>query len=187
MDLVDFGVETRAAFAARRARLASKLGNQPALLPSGVPRPRNYAANTFPFRAVSHFLYLFGLPLRGAYAVWDGTNWTVYAPVPDPDAALWHGPEPTLAELAVAFGCRVSPLEQLPAALVRMRDQTASLPAPDLETNHTLTSYLGRPVAPGKFSAVDEPLADAMIDLRLSHDDAAIAGLRLAAEATAAA
>ncbi|HEY0707404.1 MAG TPA: aminopeptidase P family protein [Polyangia bacterium] len=187
MDLVDFGVETRAAFASRRARLASKLGAQPALLPSGVPRPRNYAANTFPFRAVSHFLYLFGLPLRGAYAFWDGNAWSVYAPVPDPDAALWHGPEPTLAELAVAFGCRVLPLDQLPAAISRLRDRVGTLPAPDLETNQTLAGHLGRPVAAGQFATVDEPLADALIDLRLSHDDAAIAGLRLAAEVTAAA
>ena len=34
---------------------------------------------------------------------------------------------------------------------------------------------------------LDAPLADAMIELRLRHDDAAVAELRLAAEATAAA
>ena len=49
----------------RRARLAARLGNRPALIAAGVPRPRNYAANLYPFRASSHFLYLFGLPLRG--------------------------------------------------------------------------------------------------------------------------
>jgi Xaa-Pro aminopeptidase len=185
MDLEGFAASGVApALENRRNRLGARLGNHPALIPSGIARPRNYAANQFPFRAVSHFLYLFGLPLRGAFGHWNGESWSVFAPAPEPDGALWHGAEPSLDELARALGCRVRPLDELPRAL---RGQTATLPAPDLETNQTLFELLGRPIARGSFAAVDEPLADAIIELRLRHDEAAIAELRAAADATAAA
>jgi Xaa-Pro aminopeptidase len=175
-----------APFSRRRERLASLLGNRPALVAAGGDRPRNYAANTYPFRANSHFLYLFGLPLRGAFGHYDGERWAVYAPPPEPDAPLWEGPEPGFAELAAALACPVRPLPDLAAAL-GARASVATVPAVDLETCGTQSDLLGRPVRPGQLAAIDEPLADALIDLRLVHDDAAIAQLRLAAEATTAA
>ena len=46
----------------RRKRLA-ELIETPAILWSGKYTPRNFPANTFPFRASSHFLYFAGLPL----------------------------------------------------------------------------------------------------------------------------
>jgi Xaa-Pro aminopeptidase len=171
-------------FLARRDRLASQLGNKPALVAAGAPRPRNYAANTFPFRATSHFLYLFGLPLRGAYGLWNGDRWTLYVPAPADDDPLWHGPEPTLADLARILACPVRPTDELAGALP---PRTATLPPPDLETCAALAQLLGRPVAPGRFDDLDVPLADAMIALRLVHDAQAIAELRAAAAATAAA
>jgi Xaa-Pro aminopeptidase len=182
MDLAGF---SGAAFGGRREKLAKRLADRPALLPSSTARARNYAANTFPFRAASHFLYLFGLPLRGAYGHYDGAGWTVYAPEPEPDAALWHGAEPGLDEVAAALGCPVRPLSDLPAALAKA--PAATLPAPDLETCAEQSRHLGRPIRPGELSALDEPLAAAMVELRLVHDDAAIKELRLAATGTAAA
>ena len=185
MDLTGYDARP---FAARRERLAGRLGGQAALIASGTPRARNYAANTFPFRAASHFLYLFGLPLRGAYGLWDGAGWKVYAPAPEPDAALWHGPEPSLAEIGQVLGCAVEPRERLPAALAAHgAGKVATLPTPDLETCGELAELLGRPVRPGQIEDADGALADAMIDLRLTHDAAAVAELRRAAEATAAA
>jgi Xaa-Pro aminopeptidase len=182
MDLAGFD---GAPFGDRRGRLARRLEDRPALLPSSTARPRNYAANTFPFRAASHFLYLFGLPLRGAYGHYDGAGWTVYAPRPEPDAALWHGAEPGFDELAATLGCPVRPLEDLESALGRR--PAATLPAPDLETCEEQARWLGRAIRPGTLAPVDEPLADALIDLRLHHDEAAVRELRLAASGTAAA
>jgi Xaa-Pro aminopeptidase len=176
-----------AAFTRRRAALSSRLSGRPALIVAGTPRPRNYPGNPYPYRAQSHFLYLFGLPLRGAYGHFDGSGWTVYAPAPEPDAALWHGPEPTLAEIAAALGVPVKPLDGLGPALAGKGAATATLPATDLETCEDQARWLGRPIRPGLLAPVDEPLADALIELRLVHDDAAIAELRRAAEATAAA
>jgi Xaa-Pro aminopeptidase len=176
---------TAAPFAERRAKLARALGDQPALVASGVARPRNYAANIYPFRAQSHFLYLFGLPLRGAFGLYEGGRWSLYAPPPDRDAALWHGPEPTLDELGERMGLPVRPLGELPSVLAGK--SAATLPASDLETCETQASLVDRPVRPGALAAIDEPLADALIELRLRHDPAAIAQLRKAAQATAAA
>src|SRR5215813_9253816 len=92
-------IPNRTAHEARRARLAARLGNRPALIAAGVPRPRNYAANLYPYRASSHFLYLFGLPLPGAVALYDGTDFTLYLPDPHPDQALWEGPATTPEEI----------------------------------------------------------------------------------------
>lgn len=171
--------------AARRDRLGERLGARPALVSAGTPRPRNYAANTYPFRATSHFLYLFGLPLRGAHGFWDGTTWTLFVPPPAPDDPLWHGPEPSLPELAVVLGCPVRSTNELAAVLDRR--EVATLPAPDLETCAVQSRLLGRPVLPGELGERDLPLADAMIALRLIHDAHAIAELRAAATATQAA
>jgi len=70
---------------------------------------------------------------------------------------------------------------------LRDRAAVATLPAPDLETRALQSRLLGRDVQSGALAAVDEALADAMIELRLRHDAGAQAELRLAAEATAAA
>ncbi len=169
--------------AARRARLAARLGDRPALIAAGLPRPRNYAANLYPFRASSHFLYLVGRPLPGAVAVYDGAAFTLYLPPPIPDNALWEGAPATFEEIAAATGCPVRPLARLPAS-VRGR-AVATLPAPDTETCLEQSRLLGREIRRGVVDVLDAPLADAMIELRLQHDEAAIAELRLAADATA--
>jgi Xaa-Pro aminopeptidase len=175
----------RAACERRRGVLAARLGNRPALLATGSPRPRNYAANQYPFRASSHFLYFFGVPLRGGAAFYDGGAWTLYLPEPGPDDALWEGPQPSFDEIAEAVGCPVRALGRLPAS-VRGR-AVATLPAPDLETCAEQSRLLGREIRRGVVDVLDAPLADAVIELRLVHDDAAIAELRRAATATAAA
>jgi Xaa-Pro aminopeptidase len=181
----DPDLQLRSACEQRRARLASALGARPALIAAGLPRPRNYAANQYPFRASSHFLYLFGLPLRGAVGFYDGGAFTLYLPDPHPGQALWEGAPPSPDEIAAATGCAVRPLARL-AAGVRGR-AVATLPAPDLETCLEQSRLLGREVRPGHLDVLDVPLADAIIALRLQHDEAAIAELRVAADATAAA
>jgi Xaa-Pro aminopeptidase len=173
------------ACAARRAALSLRLGERAALIAAGGPRPRNYAANLYPFRASSHFLYLFGIPLRGAAGVHDRGAWTLYLPEPGPDDAIWEGPQPSFDDIAAATGCAVRPLATLSASV--RGPATATLPAPDLETCVEQSRLLGRPIRRGVLDELDLPLAEAMIELRLVHDDAAVAELRLAAVATAAA
>ncbi|WNZ62765.1 Xaa-Pro aminopeptidase [Myxococcus sp. MxC21-1] len=175
-------VSERSALTRRREQLAKALGSAAALLASSRPRPRNYAADQFPFRASSHFLYLFGLAAPDGVGLYDGQGWTLYLPEPGPDDALWDGAVPGFAEIAERTGCTVRSRAELPAAL-KGRD-VATLPTPDLETCLDVAALLGREVRPGHLATVDVPLADAMIALRLRHDDAAQAQLRQAAEVT---
>ncbi len=176
-------------FVARRARLAARLGAQPALIASGRARPRTYAANAYPFRAASHFLYLFGLPLQEAFGLWDGQGWILFVPKPDPSDALWTGPQPEFLELARALGCAVRGMSDLEVALDRFAALgVATLPAIDRESCDQQARLCKRDVWPGRLGTENDlVLADAMIAMRLVHDDAAVAELRAAATATAAA
>ncbi|WP_164017927.1 aminopeptidase P family protein [Pyxidicoccus trucidator] len=173
----------RAALLRRRELLAHVLGSTPAVLASSRPRPRNYAADQFPFRAASHFLYLFGVAVPDGLGFYDGQSWTLYLPEPGPDDALWDGAVPGFAEVSERTGCPVRSRAELPAVLASVRG-VATLPTPDLETCADLAGLLGREVRPGRLLPADEPLAEGMIALRLRHDAAAVAQLRRAAEAT---
>jgi Xaa-Pro aminopeptidase len=172
----------RAAHVARRARLAALLGDRPALLPAGAHAPRNYAANVFPFRTASHFLYLVGMPLPGAMLHVARGEATLYVTPGTAQDALWHGPQPDFSELSAHLGCAVRALDTLPEAL--RGTETATLPAVDLATCERQSALLARTVRPGTLAPVDEPLADAMIALRLTHDAAALTSMRAAVATT---
>lgn len=182
MDLSYFDAK---ACAHRRSQLAARLDGRPALIAAGSPRPRGTYRGLHPFRGASHFLYLFGLHLPKAMGLWTGERWQMFLPEPGPDAALWTGPEPSFAELAEIVGVPVEPSSKLQALLAPMH--AATLSAPDIETCVEQSTLLGREVRPGKLAELDQPLADAIIAMRLIHDSHAIAGLHEAADATKAA
>jgi Xaa-Pro aminopeptidase len=151
------------------------------LLASGWARSRNFPANAYAFRAESHFLYLLGRQLPGA-ALWlEPGAARLYATPPEPDARLWHGPQPTLAELASELGLDVRPLDEL-----GQLTGVATLPPQDPRAAAWLSARLGRPIlastAPSEPS--DVALAEALIGLRLAHDAPALEQLRQAAAVT---
>jgi Xaa-Pro aminopeptidase len=169
------------AFVDRRARLSARLTG-PALLVAGQSRPRNFQHNRFPFRAESHFLYLVGRSIEGAALLIEPSGATLFAPPADPEAELWTGPMTTLDGLSEQLGLTVRPIEEL-----RGSADIAALPPQDLETALWLSELLDRDLEPGggvELEGRDVELAEAMIALRLSHDAAAIAQLREAAEVT---
>jgi Xaa-Pro aminopeptidase len=172
-----------AAHARRRQKLGEAMRGQPFVLASGKPRPRNYAANPYPFRAASHFLYAFGVSHPDALGHFDGDGWTLYLPEPGLDDMLWEGSVPSFSEIEQHAGLPVRARARLPS----LRAGVATLPTPELETCVELEQLLGRPVRPGVVEEADARLADVMIDLRLRHDEHAVRELHLAAEATAAA
>jgi Xaa-Pro aminopeptidase len=173
------------ALARRRAALIAALGGQPALLVAGLPRPRNYRANSYPFRPHSHFLYFVGWGVPGAVALFDAGEVTLYLPPEIPGDALWSGPPVDASAIGAALGgVRMASLDALGGALAGRRD-IATLPAPDAETRSQQSALLGRPIATAALTGPDGALADAVIQLRLRHDDAAVAELRLAADITA--
>jgi Xaa-Pro aminopeptidase len=177
--VIDLHSAPTKALRVRREKLAARLGDVPALVCAGRATPRNYAANTYPFRANSHFLYFVGLPLEHGVLLLEGPQATLFLPPPDPADELWHGPMPTFDALADATGCAVKPLTELALA---GRD-VATVPSVELSTRLDQERWLGRSLATPTPS--DELLIDAIIALRLVHDDAALAEMRLAASATA--
>ena len=186
-----FPVSAPSSLAARRRALAALMQGTPALLCAGAPVSRNYPANVFPFRASSHFLYLVGRAMAGCYVLVAEGGTTLFAEPPDRDDALWHGPRPTLEQLGSQLGVEVvAPLAELRAHLQRLGD-VATLPPPDHASARALSEVLGREIVvasgPSLTHAPDVALADAMIALRLRHDEAARAQLRAAAKASAAA
>ena len=178
----------KAPFAARRDKLTAALGPRPALFFSGALRSRNYLGNTYPFRATSHFLYLFGWHAEDVFGLWDGETWRLFTHPGDAMSALWHGAMPSLDELSQRLGVAVSALDDLEHALDRLGPKTiATLPPPDAGSCRKVTARLGRPVTAGKFDEVDAPLVEAMVETRLIHDDLALTEMRQAAAATNAA
>jgi Xaa-Pro aminopeptidase len=171
---------TRAA-ATRRALLGARLGGRPALIPAGSHRPRNYPHNPYPYRASSHFLYLVGLAWPGAVLRLDGDDQRLLLPARDPLDALWHGEPEQDEALAACTGLRVGQRQEL-AALVRGRG-VALPPVLRREDALPLARALDRDVEQlGRDEEIDAPLLEALIALRLCHDEAALHELRRAAE-----
>jgi Xaa-Pro aminopeptidase len=170
----------RTALRQRRARLAEHF-LRPVVFWSGKALGRNYPANTYPFRANSHFLYFAGLPLEDAAIRIEGGRLELYFDEGGATHALWHGETPTRAQLAEAIGADDAyPLAELASHVAG----AATLPLIDARAQAHQAQMLGRPVA---LTGIDRDLAEAVIALRLIHDDAAVASVREAAATSVAA
>lgn len=170
------------AFADRRARLDARLPG-PKLFASGLPRPRNFLHNPYPFRAESHFLYFAGVSLQGALLVVDRERTALYVDPGEPDDALWFGAKRSLAELSKDLEIDVRPLSAF-----AVPGDLAVLPPQDADSAFWLADLIHADVEAGGGDAVEgraAALADAVIDLRLRHDAAALAQLRSSAAVAA--
>ena len=172
----------------RRQGLANLLSG-PVLLWSGVPVSRNFAANLYPFRASSHFLYFAGVPLQNAVIGLVSGQLTLFMDVPQPAAALWHGPSPSRAEIAAQIDAEAHyPL----SALSSWATDSATVLAPCAVSRQHQTELLGRTVCAPDASPQgqternyrDQALATAIVQLRLQHDQSALAQLQQAAQVT---
>ena len=157
----------------RRQRLAALI-DFPVMLWSGQASSRNFPANTFPFRANSHFLYFAGMPLINAVIRLDGERLTLFMDEATPEDALWHGPTCPRDEIAAEMGADAAyGLE----ALTQFAKGTATLSVQDAATL-SQQMQLREMLDPAR----DQALAEAMVAVRLTHDAAAIAEIRSAAE-----
>ena len=166
---------------ARRRRLA-KLIDFPVLLWSGTAKPRNFAANIYPYRASSHFLYFAGIPLENAAIRIDGEELTLFIDEATPDDILWHGPMPSRDEIAQRIGAdKARPLRDLESlstgvALLGEKDETVrSMEQALLKQGVVLTRH--RPEG-------NRTLERAIVQLRMIQDDGAIATIRKALKVT---
>lgn len=165
----------------RRQQLAQWFDGS-AVLWSGQAPSRNFAANRYPFRASSHFLYFAGLPLHQAMIHLEAGRLTLFWDQPSPDAALWHGPQPSLEQVAAQIGADAAyPLTAVTPYLAG----AATIAVQDGATHAQQSLMLGRWI-PQAAAAIgrDRRLIEAIIQLRLHHDPLALHQLRQAAAVT---
>lgn len=150
----------------RRDRLA-EIYPGPVVLESGRAVSRNFPANTYPFRANSHFLYFAGLPLANAAIRLEAGRLTLFMDDTSPEAALWHGPSPSREAIATEIGA------------------DDAYPYQDLDSRRADAATV-------PFQAAARPessraLSDALVALRLHHDDYALEQIKQAAAVSVAA
>lgn len=161
----------------RRQRLAKHI-SQPVLLWSGCSSSRNFPANVFPYRASSHFLYFAGLPLFNAVIRLEAGQMTLFMDEATPASILWHGDSPKRQEIAARIGAdEALPLKELKA------DGAATLPVQDTVTRSQQSQLLERSLSQDLLG-IDQELAKAIAQIRLVHDEAAIAQIRQAVAVT---
>ena len=162
----------------RRDKLA-KLFQHPVILWSGSPLKRNFAANQFPFRASSHFLYFAGLPLPDAAIFLQDGKLELYLDNPPPSATLWHGETLTREEIGQIIGADCAyPL----ADLAQKTQDAATIGVQNNIIYQQQCELLNRPVELShNATGIDLKLAQAIVKLRSQHDDLALQELRQAA------
>jgi len=104
----------------RREALTGNMRDGLLLLPGLCPSPVNFAANPYPFRQDSSFLYYTGLNEPGLTLLIDvdTARETLYRPEPGLDDAIWSGSMPSLQERAAAADIAdTGPPEHLAAAI----------------------------------------------------------------------
>lgn len=126
----------RAVYIERRERLKIRVHSGLILLPGNDESPMNYAANPYPFRQDSTFLYYFGLDQPGLTAIIDLDEGTecLFGTDPTDDDLVWTGPQRPLSDRAQEVGiARTAPANAL--------EQVLSQAARQGRTIHVLPQY----------------------------------------------
>ena len=120
----------------RRERLRARVQSGLVLLLGNDESPMNYAANAYPFRQDSTFLYFFGLDQPGLAAVLDLDDGTecIFGDDPSLDDIVWTGPRPLLRDRGQQIGVnRTAPSKELREVLSKAAKQGRTI--------HTLPPY----------------------------------------------
>ena len=172
----------------RRKRLLARMKGRPFLLPAGEARSRNYAANAYPARVGSHFLWVVGWQLPRAFVGSDGRHLMLFMEEQTSADIIWHGLVPSLQDHAQFLGVEVRPISGLKDWVASVgQERLQVLPVSEHRSCQKLSSLIGRKVSPDFEGPLDErdiPLARALIELRLTHDEMSLSSMRRACEAT---
>lgn len=104
----------------RRNRLKQQLKSGLLFFPGHDESPMNYAANTYPFRQDSSFLYFWGLDYPDLAAIIDIDNdrEIIFGDDLTIDQIVWMGPQPAISEKAQRVGVKeTAPLKELESKL----------------------------------------------------------------------
>lgn len=160
-----------AIYTQRRARLHEEIESGLILLPGNDESPMNFAANAYPFRQDSTFLYFFGLDLPGLAAIIDvdeGTEW-VFGRDPTVEEIVWTGPQPLLKDrceqVGVTHTAPPDKLEEILSKAVQQDRAVHFLPQDRPENVLKIWRWLG--IAPGVLHKyISEPLIGAVVKQR---------------------
>jgi len=122
----------------RRNRVREALDGGVVLWLGHVPQPRNYAANTYPFRQNSHFLYFTGLdqPDQALLSYPERDFDVLFARPVTLDEVVWSGAGPERVEMAKSAGVEtVENIDRLGSYLTKARSQGLAI--------HYLPPYQG--------------------------------------------
>jgi Xaa-Pro aminopeptidase len=179
-------------YEARRLDLAQRLPGGVVLLPGQGESPVNFAANCYPFRQDSTFLYYAGLGRPGLAVSMDleAAETLLAAEESGPDEEIWNGPQPSPQEDALRVGI---PATETWAQLAdRIREAQARgrslhyLPPYRADQVLTLARLTGQ--APERVAAgASEALAAAVIAQRLIKEPREVAAIEAALVLSAAA
>ena len=164
----------------RRARLAAGLSH-PLVLFSGMARPRNLPAMTYPFRAGSHYLYFGGPSIEGAALILepgsDGRNGcTLVRSTHGFESSVWVGPPLSDEEIAQAAGLTMSSLIEPSALQHSLAGRKAAFIAPPCAATEKLAATL-------QLEAAAADVRSLIVDIRLIMDEHELRQLRVAAAA----
>jgi Xaa-Pro aminopeptidase len=126
----------RETYIQRRERLKARVQSGVVLLLGNDESPMNYAANTYPFRQDSTFLYFVGLDQPGLAAVLDLDEGTecLFGDDPSLDDIVWTGPRPLLRDRGQQVGvAQTAPGKELGQVLTKAARQGRAI--------HTLPQY----------------------------------------------
>jgi Xaa-Pro aminopeptidase len=155
----------------RRNRLKTQIESGLILLPGHDESPMNFAANPYPFRQDSTFLYLLGLDLPTLAAILDLDEGTecVFGNDPDFEEIVWTGPQLLLRERCEQAGitrtATTGELERVLSEAVRRKRTVHFLPQDRPENVLKIQRWLG--IAPDAIGDhVSESLIRAIIAMR---------------------
>ncbi len=179
-------------FAARRQKLLSQL-SRPLLLAAGKPPPRNYPANTFPFRPDSTFLYFFEGAEAGSMALFEPASKTVtlFLPQRSVEEALWHGALESFSDAVKRHQVdAVLEVETIEAELKRrgVFGRLDAVAVADFEATAFLAQVSQQPLSfsnPTQVASLQ--VREAIAGLRLRKSDEELEAMRRTAQVTRAA
>ncbi len=167
----------------RRERLKAQVRSGLILLLGNDESPMNYAANVYPFRQDSTFLYFFGLDQPGLAAVLDLEEGTecLFGDDPSLDDIVWTGRRPLLRDTSLQVGvAQTAPGKELGQVLSKAAQQGRTI--------HTLPPYRPehRRLQPPAYSLQPSPeLIRAVVEQRSIKSAEEIEQIELALNVTA--
>lgn len=173
----------------RRRRIAERVGGGLVLLPGHGTVWRN-ADRPHPFRQSSHVLYATGISRPGLAVVLDADSGetALFGPPDDFDDLVWHGPHPSLDDLAAGAGIEaVGDVGDLPGVLREARASGRAVHYPPLfepGTRIAVARWLGVSVDEAEAGA-SEALMHALGEARAVKTDAEIAEIESAVATSA--